>query len=360
MPVLSDTREKVRERLAGLLLGTAAGDSLGLPGEGLSRRQWARRFPGPLRRRLFFGRGMVSDDTEHTVMVAQALLASGGDPGRFLRSFSRRLRWWLLALPAGAGRGTLRAAARLWLGVPPERSGVCSAGNGAAMRVALLGALSAGPEELEKFVAAATRITHRDPRALSGARAVAEAVVFAREFPRDASPETAVLAARLRSCGDDPEWRELVGRMEEDWRENRDVAAFAAGIGQGRRVTGYVYHTVPVAIYSWWRHRGDFRAALTEAIRCGGDADTVGAITGAVAGFDVGVSGIPDEYLSRLTDYPLSRNFLLRLADRLTDFAAGVPAVPLRPAYWIVPFRNLGFLTVVLSHGLYRLARLGF
>ncbi|RYD35828.1 MAG: ADP-ribosylglycohydrolase family protein, partial [Verrucomicrobiaceae bacterium] len=56
------------------MLGTALGDSLGLPSEGMSRGRIARRWKGELQQRFLFGRGMLSDDTEHTIMVAQALL----------------------------------------------------------------------------------------------------------------------------------------------------------------------------------------------------------------------------------------------------------------------------------------------
>ena len=41
-------------------------------------------------------RGMVSDDTEHACMTAQALLASAGDPDLFARDLAWRLRLWLL------------------------------------------------------------------------------------------------------------------------------------------------------------------------------------------------------------------------------------------------------------------------
>ena len=66
----------IEPRVTGLLLGTAAGDSLGLPGEHLGRKRWLRRFPGPLRQRFLFGHGMISDDTEHTIMAARTPRAS--------------------------------------------------------------------------------------------------------------------------------------------------------------------------------------------------------------------------------------------------------------------------------------------
>jgi ADP-ribosyl-[dinitrogen reductase] hydrolase len=61
----------------GCLIGTAVGDALGLPYEGMSLRR-AAKMPGPPTRfRFLFGRGMVSDDTEHTVLIAASMIESG-------------------------------------------------------------------------------------------------------------------------------------------------------------------------------------------------------------------------------------------------------------------------------------------
>src|SRR5205814_2160234 len=92
------------ESFEGGVLGTAVGDAIGLPREGLSRRRALRLFgDSPLRHRLVFGRGLISDDTEHACMTAQALLASQGEPKRFARSLAWRLRGWFLTLPGGVG-----------------------------------------------------------------------------------------------------------------------------------------------------------------------------------------------------------------------------------------------------------------
>lgn len=66
----SERHEEIFRRV---LLGTAVGDSIGLPTEGLSPKAIAHRWKGQWRQRLLFGRGMVSDDTEHTVFVGQCL-----------------------------------------------------------------------------------------------------------------------------------------------------------------------------------------------------------------------------------------------------------------------------------------------
>ena len=129
-----------RDAIIGCILGTAVGDALGLPYEGVSPKRAARLLGPPDRYRFFFRRGMISDDTEHTCMVAQSLIDAGGDVPTFTRRFARRLRWWILALPAGVGKATARSGIKLWLGASPEKAGVFSAGNGPAMRAAIFGA----------------------------------------------------------------------------------------------------------------------------------------------------------------------------------------------------------------------------
>ncbi len=86
--------------IIGCILGTAVGDALGLPYERMSPSR-ARKLLGPPKRyRFVFGRGMISDDTEHTCMVSQSLIESGDNVDTFTRRFASRLRWWILALPA--------------------------------------------------------------------------------------------------------------------------------------------------------------------------------------------------------------------------------------------------------------------
>jgi ADP-ribosyl-[dinitrogen reductase] hydrolase len=170
------------ESVVGCLLGLAVGDALGLPCENLSPRRLKRLFPHLDRYQFFFRRGVFSDDTEHACLTAQALLRSGGDLARFRRDLAKRLRWWAAGLPAGTGRATARACAKLWLGWSPERSGVWSAGNGPAMRAPILGVcLGSDRACLKEFVRASTRTTHTDPKAECGALAVAWAAYRAAQ-----------------------------------------------------------------------------------------------------------------------------------------------------------------------------------
>ncbi|MFH1498651.1 MAG: ADP-ribosylglycohydrolase family protein [Verrucomicrobiota bacterium] len=339
------------QRLVGVLLGTAVGDALGLPAEGLSASKIASRWKGRWTYRFVAGRGMISDDTEHAAMVAQCLLAHPSDPKNFQAALAWKFRWWLACLPAGVGFATARAILKLWLGVSPNRSGVFSAGNGPAMRSAVIGVFFAeDAEQRRQFVEASTRLTHTDPRALIGALAVAETAAWTC-VAHGASPFPI-----LRNLSDLPEWRLLIDKMETAHDAGLSVPDFAETLGLAKGVTGYVFHTVPVALYAWWHHRGDFRGALEAALNCGGDTDTVGAITAALAGADLGEAAIPSELINGLTDWPRSNPWLHQLGARLADQSTTPEPLGPLPLFWpALPFRNLAFLLIVLIHGFGRL-----
>lgn len=340
-----------RARLSGLLIGGAVGDALGLPAEGISPERLRKWWPGPVRHRFLFGRGMISDDTEHAFLTAQALLKAGGDVERFRQSLAWKIRWWFVALPAGVGFATARACIRLWLGVSPEKAGVHSAGNGPAMRSAIIGAAwCQDPVRRRSFVEASTRLTHRDQRAETAALAVAEAAAIGIA---EGSISNDAILQRLRGLGkaDDVDWATLCARIETALADGTAVGDFVSLLGLERGVTGYAYHSVPIALFAWLRHRGDFPKTLEGVIRCGGDTDTVAAIAGALAGCDVGIGGIPADWRNGLRDFPISTAVLGRAGNELaSDFGR-----PVSWAWFAVGPRNVFFLLVVLAHGFRRL-----
>ena len=246
-----------QDAIAGVLLGMAVGDAIGLPWEGLSARRGRRLFgSGGLRHRFFFGRGMVSDDTEHAVMTAQALLAAGNDIERFQRSLAWRLRFWLLGVPAGIGLGTLRAILKLWLGFSPSQSGVKSAGNGPAMRAPIIGAVFTHyPETMRAVLSASTRMTHRDTRAEQGALAIAAAAAFATEQGATASVHGEPLR-QIRAQILDGELQEMLDNVADHLNKRSTPEELAAALGLANGVTGYIHHTTAVALFCWLRYPG--------------------------------------------------------------------------------------------------------
>lgn len=342
---------------AGCLLGTAVGDALGLPCEGLSRRRLRRWYPALGGYRLLFGRGMCSDDTDHACMVAQALAASGGVPRRFAASLAWRLRFWLAALPAGVGFATLRAILKLWLFFPPQLAGVRSAGNGPAMRSALLGVAFADSDPLlVMHVSACTALTHSDPKAECGALAVALAARASMRGEGSAGFISRLERFSVPFGAAGTELLDLARRAAASAAKRESTEAFAAAIGCASGVSGYMYHSVPVALHAWLSHPRDLEAALAAAIGCGGDTDTVAAVTGAIVGAGVGREGIAPQRLERLWDWPRGVAWIEQAGrNAIAAVDARERRAPLFLPPWSWLARNALLLGVVLGHGFRRL-----
>jgi len=343
----------------GCLLGTAVGDSLGLPYEGLSPRRAKKLFPDTTKHHLLFGKGMVSDDTEHACFVAQALIRSRGDVNQFQKQLARSLRWWLLGLPAGVGFATLRSILKLWFGISPKKSGVFSAGNGPAMRSPILGvAFGHEPEKLKQYVKESTEITHSDPKAYYAALAVALAsidLVYAEMTWRD---DYLQMLKSVLPDEDAQEFHKLAKSAVLSAAHDEPVEQFAEAIGSKNGISGYSYHTVPCVLQVWFRHGDDFEKGLQEIIKAGGDADTAGAIFGAIVGARAGKDLIPENWLGNIIEWPRTVGWMERLGSAAADAVGEQPATARTPRYFIpgILFRNLCFVLVVLVHGFRRLA----
>ncbi len=331
--------------LTSSLVGGALGDSVGLPFEGIGAGRIARLAPSVLRQSLLFGRGMVSDDTEHAVMTLLSLRECGGDANRFAASLARRLRWWLAGVPAGVGLATARSIIKLWLGFRPESSGVYSAGNGPLMRAPVIGLWFAEDKgQREAFVRTSTAITHRDPRAVEAALIIAEAASLSgREGATDPEAVLRQLEAHVIS----PEMELRFKNLREHLSGRKGVGEFADSFGRKKGfVSGFAPDTAAVALYAWLKHRGDFSATVNSVIRAGGDTDTVAFVAGSLAGADVGMNGLNGEWLATLADWPLNVRLLRSVAD------GGAGSFPLWPWLFV---RNALFFVVVLAHGFRRL-----
>lgn len=304
--------------------------------------------------RFLFGRGMCSDDTEHTLMVAQALLAQPRDVSAFQKALAWKLRWWFVVLPAGVGLATARACLKLWIGFPASKTAVRSGGNGPAMRSAIIGAyFAADPVRRREFVAASTGLTHRGWQAEVAALAVAECVALTLQ--NCSQPPISQILALLRRVSSEAEWQEILSQIEAGLIADKSVSEYVRSLGLEHGVTGYSLHSVPVAIYAWLRHPGDFRAATVAVLDCGGDADTLGAILGALMGASVGEQGIPKEWLDAIWEWPRTTTYMRQLAGSLALQTRSNTASGRIRYFWpaLIP-RNLLFLFTVLFHGFRR------
>jgi ADP-ribosylglycohydrolase len=334
----------IRDRLAGTLLGTALGDALGLPCEWMSPRAIARRFGTVDRFRLSGRTGYVSDDTEQAALVAQSLARHPDEVSLCVRAFRRSLLGWFGRLPWGVGLATVRSCVRIGLGVSP--SGVMSAGNGAAMRAAVVGAYYHDDSQKRRsYGRALAKVTHRDVRAVEGALYVAELAASCVRSPDDVG-RRATCVEQARGVVTNPELGSAVDRAMElaDRSETVDVARVCGTIG-------FVVHTVPFATYCFLRHGHDPPRALSEAISAGGDTDSVGAILGAWLGAVYGEGGLPGGLIGRIHDGPFGPTHLRALAACLADRDGSVPRYS--PAEALA--RNLALYPVIPGHGFGRM-----
>lgn len=364
---------KLVDWFGGFVRGMAVGDALGLPREGLSPRRAVRLFgTAPLQHQFVCGRGMVSDDTEHMWETALALIEQPDDATAFAKSLARRLRWWLLRLPAGVGLATARSLVKSWLGWPPDRSGVRSAGNGPAMRAGIIGLCLYRDEALmREFVRASTRLTHSDPRAESGAMMIALA---AREIVRCAGangfPVSVDAKAMLTLCraeANHPDWERVLNAIAESLAASESASQFAERLGQQRGVSGYIVFTVATVLFCWLRWPGEFRRPVEEIILLGGDTDTTAAILGGLAGAACGADQIPHEWSRYMAEIPRDQEWQETLGRLLFGhfwlkhehpgaYQASWNNLKSPPELrWVLVLRNLFFLSIVLYHGFRRL-----
>ena len=349
--------DPITEAAIGCLLGTAVGDALGLPAEGLSRRRQHRWFPALDGYHFLFGKGLCSDDTEHSCLLAQSLIVSGGHTSLFARDFAWRLRGWLLGLPAGIGWATLRAILKLWLFLPATFQGIYSAGNGPAMRCALLGVCFADDEnKMQHLIRISTRMTHTDPKAECGALAIALATrcAFRQQTFNDFMADLKCLTHDYPKASD--ELLNLMQRIAESRKNGESTEYFVDTLGCQTGVTGYMYHSVPAVIHAWQSHPDDFAQALQSVIRCGGDTDTTAAMLGAIIGARVGKAGIPEPWLKNLIEWPRSVSWMETVAKTaVAATRSGHPSKAQPLSLLPLVGSNSVFFLLVLLHGFRRL-----
>jgi len=329
--------ERRRRRIEGCLLGTAVADALGLPCEGLSSAVVVRRFLPLDRFRLVGRRGFVSDDTEQSALMAQSLCGHSADgdgdasmqdnDDAVVAAFRRALLGWFWRLPFGVGLATIRAALRLTVGL--RRSGVASAGNGAAMRSMVVGAAVADGPRRRRLAEALARVTHTDPRAVGAAIFVADVA---------AGDEHAL------SRVDDVTLRTALLEASDLAEANADLATAARAIG----TSGFVIHSVPFAWFCLNRWGVSFEA-VRQAIQGGGDTDTNAAIVGGWVGA-LRPEEVPTDLVEQLAGGPFGPRHLRALARAC---ASNTP--PPHYAWPLALLRNLALYPVVLAHGFRRL-----
>ena len=288
------------DKIRGVLYGVAVGDALGAPVEFMSAEKINAEY-GRVTEMLGGGwlnvsPGEVTDDTEMTLCVARGIKKNPKEP---VSDIGANFIDWVCGGPKDIGTTCALSISKAkirtedghlcnpsyedWMRASNEADkalGGRSAGNGSLMRTAYVPCYYANENEIVEKAIDISAMTHYSEEA-------SEACTFyCRTISRMLNRKTHV--ARLD-----------VFRYEV--RNSAYKIAFDAGFKPNP--TGYVKDSLLASLWSiqqGTRLCTDFRAAVEAAVNLGGDADTIGAITGGLAGALCGFNHIPKSWVEKL------------------------------------------------------------
>jgi len=294
LEVLKVAKAKRFDRIRGALYGVAVGDCLGAPAE----------FRHPAEVKALFGQirdivpgsiigarlGCGTDDTAMTLAVAEGIMSC--DPGESpIEPVGAEFVRWYNGEPVGLG-GTCGSAieiassgglvemptARAWLSaseVTHMRLHGRSGGNGTLMRTAPVALFYVDDDTRDKVAYDLSKMMHCDEDAAKAC------VIYCR-----------ILSRLIRG-------RELIPSLSRETVGTVYKTALRTDMDFTPCPSGYVVDSFNTALWALRRGR-TFEDTLIAVVNLGGDADTIGAIAGGIAGAAYGYSAIPDRWIQAL------------------------------------------------------------
>jgi ADP-ribosylglycohydrolase len=307
------------DRVEGMLLGIAIGDSLGAPTEGLSPHD-RRSQHGEVRDYLpnwkAEGRrvGTPTDDSQLAFWTLEHMLEQGAlnievlaqvFASRRIFGIGRTMQEWKWGVTRG----------ERWAAAAPK-----SAGNGALMRIApvVVPHVANATPALWHDAVLLARMTHNDTSSVASCVAFIELLWRALQFEQPPAPTwwsdsfLAVVDALDPGTEYQPRGGHFTakGRFGELVRQRLDTArtkrwdavtacnAFYSG--------AYLLETVPCVLWIMERHGHDPEQAIVRAVNDTHDNDTVAAIVGAAVGALHGAEALPRRWREGLTGRTMS------------------------------------------------------
>ncbi|MGY4737980.1 ADP-ribosylglycohydrolase family protein [Streptomyces sp. ATMOS53] len=285
--------------LDGLVLGDAFGDSWFTRSDEPAEALWAAREPRP-------APWLWTDDSAMAFVLFAHLTAHGEvrlddlarefaaeygrDPGR---KYGPSMHGVLRRIADGED----------WRAVTTGQfGGQGSYGNGAAMRVAPLGAWFHGDlAEAREQARLSALATHAHPEAVAGAVAVAVAAALAAACADTDAPVRAVFLREVAAQVPDSDVRSGL-RVAANLPEHTSVRHAASVLGSGTLISAP--DTVPFALWSAAGHLNDLPEALWQTVGGWGDRDTTCAIAGGVVAARTGTGAVPTAWRQACEDIP--------------------------------------------------------
>lgn len=297
------------DRVLGLLLGTAIGDTLGAPFEGKTT------VPASALDVVEQGEGRLvhTDDTVLSMALAEYVIACRGKPldqDALADAFAAAWRaepWWGYGPGAAevfrliSGEVTWQTATRAAFG------GEGSFGNGAAMRVAPVALAAAGLHDAAELARRSAEVTHAHEHGIHGAEFQACAAYQILHSDPGRPLDVDQLLHDLGRVVRSRQWHAKLERIAELVLSAAAPEHAARALGNDVTALG----SVPTALLAFLIHRDDPAETIRYAIRVGGDTDTIAAMAGALAGARHGAAAFPEAWTARL-----------EAADRIRALAA--------------------------------------
>ena len=287
----------------GLLFGIAIGDALGVPVEFMSRKHLQ---VNPVIGMREYGThhqpaGTWSDDSSMSFLLVEQLI-EGYDIEELGKKFCQwyQYNYWT---PHGEifdmGVSTRNAMDKIAKGVSALESGECddySNGNGSLMRILPLAIYLQDKSIDERFCITkeVSGVTHSHIRSVIGCFFAVEFVIqlLKKKDKCDAYYETQnIVRDYLHLIDVKSSEIELYNRILFD-----DISRIPV---QDIYASGYVLHTLEASLWAFLT-TDNFKDAILKAVNLGDDADTIGAITGGMAGLFYGFEQIPEEWINQL------------------------------------------------------------
>lgn len=296
-----------QESIIGGIMGVIIGDALGLPVQFMTKTEISKN---PITGMIGGGTfglepGAWSDDSSLTLCLAESLSKVDYNPADIARRF---VEWYQdgYMTPFGEsfdiGGTTSVAMKRLIHGVAPFKAGPTDAesnGNGSLMRIlpATLFFAHESDYTMIQRICEVSKITHGHPRSQLACSLYS---LFVKELLKGSSPHEAYETMILKSQTVffiDPK----VGKQLSHFK--RIISGELPDLPESEiKSGGYVVESLEAALWSFL-NTSSFEDAVLRAVNLGWDTDTVGAITGSMAGVYYGFSNIPDHWLKKLIDY---------------------------------------------------------
>lgn len=288
--------ERMQLSLDGLSVGDALGETFFGAGSQVKRRIEQREVPpAPWH---------YTDDTEMALSIVETLLHYGRiEPDALAQGFAQR---YTPRRGYGAGAHKLLRSLQQGADWRTEASemfgGSGSYGNGAAMRVAPLGAYFANDLEIVRENATlSAQVTHTHPEGIAGAIAVAVAAALAFRVGEGESMMPEQFLRQVAENVPESETRSGIEQAAEIPFTNSPVA-IAKQLGAGYKISAQ--DTVPFALWCAARHLDNYEDTFWATVSGLGDIDTTCAIAGGIVSLCARQHGVPQAWLDAREPLP--------------------------------------------------------